>query len=223
MGSDRLESTASAENLVGGSATNDPVGASGSNAEISECITTDLCTLDSVMHNAFKLKWRSRREGRRSKFTDQLCSWKSAWRKKRVDREEQARQMYLDQCANLGCQQPAMVPTETDLALLADAPSFEEVDATSDEEEEYTPEAILNERKVGRTTQYLTKWLGFQKSESTWEPRKNIASCFKVLHERWLAKSRGKDAKRKRTDASPTVHQRANGKRVCRPPQRPDS
>jgi hypothetical protein len=116
-----------------------------------------------------------------------------------------------------------MVPTETDFALLADAPSFEEVDATSDEEEEYTPEAILNERKVGRTTQYLTKWLGFQKSESTWEPRKNIASCFKVLHERWLAKSRGKDAKRKRTDASPTVHQRANGKRVCRPPQRPDS
>jgi len=47
------------------------------------------------------------------------------------------------------------------------APPFEEAAGDSDAEEEYKPEAILDERGQGRTARYLVKWFGYPKSEST--------------------------------------------------------
>ena len=118
---------------------------------------------------------------------------------------------------------------------MLDAPPFEETDiGDSDEEEEYLPEAILNERGQGRTARYLVKWVGYPKSESTWEPKHNIASCFKVLYARWYKttsktqtkpkRTKPKDStanKRKTNEYDSGAHKRASGKRVSRSTKRP--
>jgi hypothetical protein len=43
--------------------------------------------------------------------------------------------------------------------------------------QEYEVEAILNERRKGRGKQYLIRWKGFDSSEDTWEPVKNLTGC----------------------------------------------
>ena len=115
---------------------------------------------------------------------------------------------------------------------MLDAPPFEEAAGDSDAEEEYKPEAILDERGQGRTARYLVKWFGYPKSESTWEPKRNIASCFKVLYDSWSKttskvhkepkQSKPKQSKsqqsnkRKANEYDSSNHKRALGKRVCR-------
>ena len=41
-------------------------------------------------------------------------------------------------------------------------------------EEIYYIEMVLNSRKKGTTTEYLIKWQGYDSSQNTWEPKKNI-------------------------------------------------
>jgi hypothetical protein len=43
-----------------------------------------------------------------------------------------------------------------------------------DGEPEYEVEEILNHKGQGRTRKYLVKWKGYDLSDATWEPEKNI-------------------------------------------------
>jgi hypothetical protein len=47
-------------------------------------------------------------------------------------------------------------------------------DADTNGEEEYEVERIVAQRKVGRTTQCLIKWLGYPPEENTWAPRSSL-------------------------------------------------
>lgn len=56
---------------------------------------------------------------------------------------------------------------------------------------EYEVSRILDSRLVRRNVRYLVEWKGYNKSESTWEPRENLAHCEKLLqefHERYPSK-----------------------------------
>jgi hypothetical protein len=43
--------------------------------------------------------------------------------------------------------------------------------------EEYKVKRILQMKKFSRRTKYLMKWKGYDTSENTWEPVKNLMSC----------------------------------------------
>ena len=49
--------------------------------------------------------------------------------------------------------------------------------------EEYEIEAILAHRKIGRQMQYLVKWKGYDTSENTWEPIRNLSNAEEILDE----------------------------------------
>ena|SRR5271155_5200774 len=48
--------------------------------------------------------------------------------------------------------------------------------AIDPEDNQWKVEKLVNKRRIGRTVQYLVKWLGYPNSESTWEKRKDIDS-----------------------------------------------
>ena len=48
-------------------------------------------------------------------------------------------------------------------------------------ENEYKVEAILAHRKRGRQMQYLVKWRGYDPSNNTWEPEKNLSNADEIL------------------------------------------
>jgi hypothetical protein len=64
---------------------------------------------------------------------------------------------------------------------------------------EFKVEAILdkkhNEKEFGQE-EYLIKWKGYPRSESTWEPLTNLAGCLQMVVEfnakRWRTKKRHK-------------------------------
>ncbi|KKA20573.1 hypothetical protein T310_5403, partial [Rasamsonia emersonii CBS 393.64] len=63
----------------------------------------------------------------------------------------------------------------------AKEPGNIELDDTT--EEEYKVEKILAKRKVNSQTQYLIKWKGYDTSENTWEPIKNLTNCHEKIRE----------------------------------------
>jgi hypothetical protein len=48
--------------------------------------------------------------------------------------------------------------------------------AIDPEDNQWKVEKLVNKRRIGRTVQYLVKWLGYPNSENTWEKRKDIDS-----------------------------------------------
>jgi hypothetical protein len=46
--------------------------------------------------------------------------------------------------------------------------------AIDPEDNQWKVEKLVNKRRIGRTVQYLVKWLGYPDSENTWEKRKDI-------------------------------------------------
>ena len=48
------------------------------------------------------------------------------------------------------------------------------VPATTEEEEFYTVEKILDKRKKGKRVTYLVKWQGYSDEDNTWEPVSNL-------------------------------------------------
>ena len=67
--------------------------------------------------------------------------------------------------------------------LCADTWTATEADSDEEsEEEEYTVEAILDERKVQGITQYLVQWEGWDDA-TTWEPASNFHEGNAVLAE----------------------------------------
>ncbi|KKA24011.1 hypothetical protein T310_1993 [Rasamsonia emersonii CBS 393.64] len=63
----------------------------------------------------------------------------------------------------------------------AKEPGNIELDDTT--EEEYKVEKILARRKVNGQTYYLVKWKGYDTSENTWEPIKNLTNCHEKIRE----------------------------------------
>ena len=66
------------------------------------------------------------------------------------------------------------------ILLLEPAPSDTEIKTEwnfKDNEEEYDVERILDSRRNRQKTEYLVKWLGFDKEENLWEPTKNFSSA----------------------------------------------
>jgi hypothetical protein len=49
--------------------------------------------------------------------------------------------------------------------------------------DEYEVEAILAHRKIGRQMQYLVKWKGYDPSNNTWEPERNLTNMEELLEE----------------------------------------
>ena len=58
----------------------------------------------------------------------------------------------------------------------AETPDNVELDENTTEEE-YEVERILQMKKFSGRTKYLVKWKGYDTSENTWEPVKNLTSC----------------------------------------------
>lgn len=48
-------------------------------------------------------------------------------------------------------------------------------------EMEYEVKAIIDCRVTSEDKQYLVWWLGYQRSEATWEPRENLTGCERKL------------------------------------------
>ena len=66
------------------------------------------------------------------------------------------------------------------VSLLEPAPSNAKIQTTlrvEPDEQEYEVEDILDKRTNGRTEEYLVKWKGYDNSENTWEPIKNLDHC----------------------------------------------
>ena len=53
----------------------------------------------------------------------------------------------------------------------------------SRDEEDYTVEAIVDERKVGTRKEYLVKWDGYPAESNTWEPKENLDNCKAIVDE----------------------------------------
>ena len=51
------------------------------------------------------------------------------------------------------------------------------------DEEDYTVEAIVDERKVGTRKEYLVKWDGYPAESNTWEPKENLDNCKAIVDE----------------------------------------
>ena len=54
-----------------------------------------------------------------------------------------------------------------------------------EEEQEYEPEKILDSQDRNGEIHYLIKWKGYNNSENTWEPVKNLTNCQRLLRQYW--------------------------------------
>jgi hypothetical protein len=52
----------------------------------------------------------------------------------------------------------------------------------------FTPEAIVGEKTLNKKKYYLIKWMGYDSTENTWEPPKNLLGGAKELIATWKAK-----------------------------------
>jgi len=56
----------------------------------------------------------------------------------------------------------------------AEALAYDRPPAIDPEDSKWKVEKLVKKRRIGRTVQYLVKWLGYPDSEKTWEKRKDI-------------------------------------------------
>jgi hypothetical protein len=73
------------------------------------------------------------------------------------------------------------------ISLLEPAPKHalitENVEINDDTEQEYKVEQILNHKQVSGKPYYLVKWKGYDTSENTWEPIKNLTNCAALIQQ----------------------------------------
>ena len=65
---------------------------------------------------------------------------------------------------------------------------------SSENDNEFEVEHILNHRIVNGTDQYLIKWKGFASDENSWEPVSNL-NCPQLLQDYWQHSVRTRDLK----------------------------
>jgi hypothetical protein len=56
----------------------------------------------------------------------------------------------------------------------AEASDYDRPPAVDPEHGRFEVEKLVGKRRVGRTVQYLVKWLGYPDSENTWEKKRDI-------------------------------------------------
>jgi hypothetical protein len=66
-------------------------------------------------------------------------------------------------------------------------------------EEEYIVEEVIDKRKVNGVVEYLIKWEGYEKTESTWEPIENLKNIINLLKD-FEEKERDKKNKYKKKE-----------------------
>jgi hypothetical protein len=110
-------------------------------------------------------------------MTAALEKLKSQWRRKR----RKIGQLQLSKCEAFQAMTVAQQLAEMKSKWRhrrpeSDVPKFTEADSESNSDEEYEPEAILDQRLKRNKVEYYVKWLGYQVEESTWEVPANIQS-----------------------------------------------
>ena len=83
------------------------------------------------------------------------------------------------------------------------------------DDQQYEVEAILNHRKIGKTTEYLIKWVGYDDSENTWEPEKNVIENSKeMLQSYWdSVKEKAKNKKAEKAKEHDKHKEKEKGKK----------
>ena len=75
-------------------------------ADLSESMLTSSLGTKLCKHNDMKAQWRARRSRQRAmrqrEFDGTLAVLKDSWRVRRNEKLQQARQLYLEQCAEFG-------------------------------------------------------------------------------------------------------------------------
>jgi hypothetical protein len=73
------------------------------------------------------------------------------------------------------------------ISLLEPAPKnakiTENMEIDDDTKQEYEVEKILNHKRVSGKPYYLVKWKGYDTSENTWEPIKNLTGCHQLIQQ----------------------------------------
>jgi hypothetical protein len=75
----------------------------------------------------------------------------------------------------------------------------EDMEINNDTKQEYKVEEILNHKQVSGKPYYLMKWKGYNTSENTWEPIKNLTGCHQLIQQYC---SRGNQSSPRRRGAS---------------------
>jgi hypothetical protein len=72
----------------------------------------------------------------------------------------------------------------------------ENVEINDDTEQEYEVKQILDNKQVSGKPYYLMKWKGYNTSENTWEPIKNLTGCHQLVQQYYS--QRGQRSPRKK-------------------------
>ncbi len=82
-------------------------------------------------------------------------------------------------------------------------PSASNVAAESSQDEDvYEVERILEKRLVGKRVQYLVKWEGYGVEQATWEPVSNLSNVKNIVKEFEMGLDMGQNAQCQSTNTS---------------------